>query len=99
MVCTPADVETDRVRKLLAVVSSVCVVVVVDVVAPSVMVLRIPAIVVPPLPVVRMVSIPSVAIPRLAATVSPPGLADHTAQRFDCDAASGAPPTGCTSRE
>jgi hypothetical protein len=68
MVCTPADVETDRVRKLLAVVSTVCVVVVVDVVAPAVMVLRIPAIVVPPLPVVRMVSIPSVAIPPLAAT-------------------------------
>jgi len=68
MVCTPADVETDRVRKLLAVVSTVCVVVVVDVVAPFVTVLRIPAIVVPPLPVVRMVSIPSVAIPPLAAT-------------------------------
>lgn len=71
MVCTPADVETDRVRKLSAVVSTVCVVVVVDVVAPFVMVLTIPAVVVPLLPVVRMVSIPSVAIPPLAAAASP----------------------------
>ena len=76
MVCTPAEVETDRVRKLLAVVSTVCVVVVVELVAPFVMVLTTPAIVVPPLPVVRLASIPSVAIPPLAATASP--LADTT---------------------
>ena len=68
MVSTPADVETDRVRKLFAVVSTVCVVVVVDAVAPFVMLLRIPQAIVAPLPVVRMVSIPSVAIPPLAAT-------------------------------